>query len=154
MWVFWGGFFRWVYPPKKPTWFFGYVPGCLNPVPHCSWGSMQWGWAGWQMTGSFSLMVPTISVFLGTGMLTHCWCHSSTVLGAHRWINYLQISWGILDLTLWHLVLNVCFRLEFLEHVFIFVADIHRVLCNCWWRTRCTSFFSLSSLFFITLRFV
>jgi len=30
VWVFWGGFFRWVYPNKPPG-FFGYVPGCLNP---------------------------------------------------------------------------------------------------------------------------
>jgi len=29
--VFWGGFFRWVYP-KNPPGFFGYVPGCLNPA--------------------------------------------------------------------------------------------------------------------------
>ena len=32
MWVFWVGFLGGctVYP-KKPTGFFGYVPGCLNP---------------------------------------------------------------------------------------------------------------------------
>ena len=26
------GFLKWVYPPKKPTRFFGYVPGCPNPA--------------------------------------------------------------------------------------------------------------------------
>jgi len=35
---FWGGFFRWVYP-KKPTGFFWYVPGCLNPGSNSSRGS-------------------------------------------------------------------------------------------------------------------
>jgi len=31
VWVFAGGFLRWVYP-KKPLGFFGYVLGCLNPA--------------------------------------------------------------------------------------------------------------------------
>jgi len=45
VWVFWGGFFRWVYP--NGGFFGGYVPGCLNPVMNTTPGTWTNGQHYW-----------------------------------------------------------------------------------------------------------